>query len=189
MSITASYRRLMPDEFQKCQDDPKAAAAANLFNLEEMDEDTYEDLDADFDDEAAAESGHYLDISNSWHALHFLLTGKNEMDSTTVPPPFGNVVLGDTPTKWEATYGLVRSLTPDEVKAVAVALAETKPEDLRRRSLTQFGAEHLYGYHGLPRGSNLSAEDLEELLEVFEQVRDFFVAAAQEGDVVLLSSN
>lgn len=189
MSITASYRRLTPTAFQRCLDDPIAAAAANLFNLDEMGDDFEDQIDAEYDFDAAAERGRYLDIGKFWHGLHFLLTGNTQMGTMTVPPPLGNVVSGGAATKWEATYGMVRSLTPDEVKEVASALSQTKPEDLRRRSLTQFGAEHLYGYRGSPPDSSLDAEDVEALLEVFEEVRDFFVAAAQDGDVVLLSSD
>lgn len=189
MSITASYCRLTPGEFQKCLDDPIAAAAANLFNLDEMDDDFEDNLGDEFDFDAAAKSGRYLDIGKFWHNLHFLLTGNTETDTTTAPPPLGNVVLGGTPTKWEATYGMVRLLTPEEVSEVAAALEDTTPEDLRRRSLRQFGAEHLYGYHGSPPGSRLGDEDVEAVLEVFEEVRDFFVIAAQEGDVMLLSSD
>lgn len=187
MSINASYRRLTHEEFQKCLDDPITAASANLFNLDEMDDDFEDNLGEEFNFDAAAKSGRYLDIGKFWHGLHFLLTGNTDMDTTTVPPPLGNVVLGGTPTKWEATYGTVRSLTPAEVKEVASVLEDTTLEDLRRRSLLQFGAEHLYGYRGLPRGSRLGDEDVEALLEVFEEVRDFFVLAAQEGDVMLLS--
>lgn len=189
MSINASYYRLTPDEFQKCLDDPITAASANLFNLDEMDDDFEDDLGAEFDFDAAAKSGRYLDIGKFWHGLHFLLTGNTDMDTTTVPPPLCNVVLGGAPTKWEATYGMVRSLTPEEVREVVAVLENTTLEDLRRRSLTQYGAEHLYGYHSLPPGSRLSDGDTEALLEVFEEVRGFFIAAAQEGDVVLLSSN
>lgn len=189
MSITASYRRLTPEEFQKCLDDPITAASANLFNLDEMDDDFEDNLGDEFDFDAAAKSGRYLDIGKFWHGLHFLLTGNTEMDTGTVRPPLGNVVLGGTPTKWEATYNMVRSLTPEEVREVAFVLENMTLENLRRRSLTQYGAEHLYGYHGLPCGSSLGAGDTEALLEVFEEVRDFFIAAAQEGDVVLLSSD
>jgi len=189
MSITASYRRLTPGEFQKYLDDPITAASANLFNLDEIDDDFEDNLGDEFDFDAAARSGRSLDIGKFWHGLHFLLTGNTEMDTTTVPPPLGNVVLGGTPTKWEATYGRVRSLTPEEVNEVASALEDTTLKDLRRRSLTQFGAEHLYGYHGSPPGSRLDDEDVEAVLEVFEEVRDFFIVAAQEGDIMLLSSD
>ncbi len=189
MSITASYQRMTPAEFQKCLDDPLAAAAANLFNLDEMDDDFEDNIGEEFDFDAAAKSGRYLDIGKFWNGLHFLLTGKAEMDSTTVPPPLGNIVLGGTPTKWEATYGMVRSLTPEEVGDAANALTEMTLDDLRRRSQTQYGAEYLYSYHSLPRGSRLSNGDVEVLIEVFEEVRDFFVAAAQAGEVILLSSN
>jgi hypothetical protein len=181
MSITASYLRVSPGEFQRFLNDPKAAAAFELVDMDHME--LLDDLN-----EAAItrleESNNYLDIDRDWHALHFLLTGKAEMDGTSVPPPLGNVVLGGTDTKWEATYGMVRSLTPEEVKDVARALEEIKEDDLRRLDLGTFTAIDLYSYH-----ESWSVEDLERLVNVFAQVRDFFAVAAHEGDIVLLSSN
>ncbi|MBV9849044.1 MAG: YfbM family protein [Armatimonadetes bacterium] len=185
MSITASYRRLPPDEFEHLLSDPKAAAEFGFVDLDELELfDDEEDFDSSASDAALEENGRYLDIYQDWHALHFLLTGKAEMDKTDVPPPLGNVVLGGTETKWEATYGKVRYLTPEEVKDVAMALQAIKEEDLRHRDLTTFTAANLYTYR-----DGWSTEDLERLMDVFTEVRDFFSKAAREGDVVLLSSD
>src|SRR5437868_5943078 len=100
MSITASYRRLPPEEFEQLRADSKLADAYFGFNLEDE-----EDIFAWADSLEA--SGRYLSIDKMWHGLHFLLTGSNAMDGTDVPPPLDNVVMGGTDTDWEATYGMV----------------------------------------------------------------------------------
>ncbi len=148
--------------------------------------DTLEDADDldSADSEASLErSGRSLDIGRFWHVLHYLLTGEDKMDDTEVPPPLGNVVLGGAKTKWEATYGMVRYLTPEEVKSVASALEGIREEDLRRRDPATLDAK-LYSHHGA-----WSVETLEMVVDVFTQVRDFFSEAALGGDVVLLSSD
>jgi len=56
-------------------------------------------------------------LGKEWHALHFLLTGESELISPTrVPPPFGDVVQGGTPTRFDVTYGRVRALSPERVR-------------------------------------------------------------------------
>ena len=65
-------------------------------------------------------SDRYLSIGTDWHALHFLLTGDGELKPHPLPPPpLGNVMHGGTETQWSCS---VRSLAPDEVRAVADAL-------------------------------------------------------------------
>lgn len=178
MGIEASYRRLSPAEFQQLRDDP--AQADIYFGLDEEDD---EKICAYFDRLRA--SNRYLDIDKSWHALHFLLTGEAVMDKTQVAPPLGNVVLGGTPTEWEATYGVVRYLTPQEVKEVAEALEKISEAELRHRyDPKAFLVADIY-----PAGEAWDGTGIEELVDVFGQVRDFFLEAAREGNVVLLSSD
>ncbi len=181
MSVTASYRRLPPAEFQRLLSDPREATLFGLDNMDDLEDE--EDLDSSASEAMLKESGRHLDIGRYWHALHFLLTGRAEMDKTEATPP-GNAVLGGSETKWEATYGMVRYLAPEEVKDVAFALEATQQEDLRRRDPATFTAANLYSAHGI-----WSREDLEPLIEVFTQVRDFFSQAAREGNVVLLSKD
>src|SRR5207237_400765 len=126
----------------------------------------------------------FLDIDKEWQALHFLLTGRAEMDTTNVPPPLGNVVLRGTPTKWEATYGMVRYLTPQEVEHVALALSSLDEGELRLRlDPAAFQAANIY-----PGGEVWDTSALEGLLKTFGRVRDFFSAAAREGEAALLWS-
>jgi len=180
MGIEASYRRLPPEEFQRLLDDPARADAYFGYDIDEDDDDG---VDAYYDRLNA--SNRYLDIDKSWHGLHFLLTGEAARYETQVPPPLGNVVLGGTPSEWDATYGVVRYLTPQEVKDVAGALEQISETELRRRYTPQaFQTADIY-----PGGEVWDETVIEELLKVFNKVRDFFVAAKRDGEVVLLSSD
>lgn len=176
MGMRASYRRLTSGEFQRLLDDPGEASVyfGCDFGFTDMKR-IYAYLDRLSADER------YLDIDKNWHGLHFLLTDSGSLGATQVLGPLGNVVLGGTPTKWEASYGPVRFLTPREVKEVADALAQLNEEDLRRRYDSEaFLAADIY-----PQGWDQTS--LDYLMAAFCQVRDFFKQAAEEGNVVLLS--
>lgn len=83
----------------------------------------------------------YLDIEKTWYMIHFVLTG----EKFPLCPPFLigennedrlpsiNAVLGGTEIEIEATYGLVRYLTDDDVKKVADALAKFSYSTIRER--------------------------------------------------------
>jgi hypothetical protein len=187
MSIDASYRRVTPAEFAKLQADPKAALSFFGNNLDKLDLDNPEALLARMQEQES--SDRYLGIGGDWHALHFLLTGDGELGErgTPPPPPLGNVVQGGTETEWDCTYGKVRSLTPDEVRAVASALAKISVDELRSRfSVASFNAAKIYP-HG--RRARWTEQEAESVFEIYPQVVEFFSAAAQAGDMVLLSSD
>jgi hypothetical protein len=178
MGMRATYRRLPEEEFEKLRADPEQADA--YFGLDIAEEDD-ESIDAYYDH--LETSGRYLDIQKSWDGVHFLLTGKSAMEEESVPPPLGNVVNGGADTDWEASYGMVRYLTPQEVKEVAVALDQISVADLRQRyDPKAFQAENIY-----PGAEVWDETGIEHLLEVFRRVRSFFSEAAQAGDMVLLS--
>jgi hypothetical protein len=187
MSITASYRRVTPQEFAKLQSDPKAASSFFGTNLDELDLDNPEAMLAKMQEQER--SNRYLDIDKDWHALHFLLTGDGGLGErgTRPPLPLGNVVQGGTETEWECTYGRVRSLTPDGVRAVADALGRISVEELRSRfSVASFNAAEIYP---LGRGANWTEDEAESVFDIYPRVVEFFRLAAKEGDVVLLSSD
>ena len=178
MGIEVSYRRLSTSEFEKLVADPTLA-------------DDYFGLNPSWDDKRIETyydqlwaSDHFLTIDKTWHGLHFLLTGDNSMDTTPIPPPLGNVVLGGTPTEWEATYGMIRFLSPLEVKEVSLALEAISEDELAQRyDPNAFLVADIY-----PSGV-WDEEAREELLEAFSHVKTFFSDAAREGEVVLLSSD
>ncbi|MDB6030514.1 MAG: hypothetical protein JWM16_852 [Verrucomicrobiales bacterium] len=184
MSIEASYRRVTPDEFAHLQRDPEAAQSFFGTNLEDLE--NPESLIARLQEEES--SDRYLSVGKDWHALHFLLTGDGELKPHPLPPPpLANVVQGGTETPWPCTYGHVRVLVPEEVRAVADALRQISIGELRSRfSIESFNAAQIYP-HG--RRGRWTDEDAESVFEVYPQVVEFFQAAAREGDLILLSSD
>ena len=186
MSIEASYRRVTPQEFAKLKADPKAASSFFGTNLEDWDFDNPEALLAKLQEQES--SDRYLGIGTDWHALHFLLTGDGDLKPHPLPPPpLGNVVQGGTETEWDCTYGKVRSLAPDEVRAVAEALGKISVEELRSRfSVASFNAAQIY-----PHGKRVSwtEDEAESAFDAYPRVVEFFQLAAKDGDMVLLSSD
>jgi hypothetical protein len=184
MSIEASYRRITPEEFKRLQADPKAAESFFGTSLDDLDDP--EKLLARMQEQESTDR--YLGIGTDWHALHFLLTGDGELKPHPLPPPpLGNVVQGGTETEWSCTYGHVRSLTPDEVRAVADALGRISVDDLRSRfGVESFNTAQIYP-HG--RRARWTAEEAESLFEIYPRIVEFFEAAASGGDIVLLSSD
>jgi len=185
MSIEASYYRVTPAEFQRLQGDPKAAQSFFGLNLDDLDDP--KKLLAKLHERE--NSGRYLSIGTDWHALHFLLTGDGELGehATPPPPPLGNVVQGGAETEWPCTYGHVRSLTTDETRAVAGALAGISVDELRSRfSIASFNAAKIYP-HG--RRAAWTDDDVETVFLIYPRLVEFFQAAARDGDMMLLSSD
>jgi hypothetical protein len=195
MSIEAIYRRITPEEFARLQSDAKAAESFFCPKLEELTEELVrhaEELD-DPDRLVARrqdqeDSARFLCVGTDWHALHFLLTGDGDLKPHPLPPPpLGNVGLGGTETQWPCTYGHVRLLTADEVRAVADALSKISVEDLRARfSVASFNAAQVYPHPGRARWSD---EDAGSVFKIYPRVVKFFQSAARDGDMILLSSD
>ena len=184
MSIEASYRRVTPQEFARLQSDAKAAESFFGTSIEDLDDP--EKLLARMQEQES--SDRYLGIGTDWHALHFLLTGDGELKPHPLPPPpLGNVVQGGTETQWPCTYGHVRSLAPDEVRAVADALGKISVEQLRSRfSIASFNAAQIYP-HG--KRARWTDKDAETVFEIYPRVVEFFQSATRDGDIILLSSD
>jgi hypothetical protein len=191
MRVEAVYRRITPGEFARFQSDAKAAQSFFNPTPEEMFEQVRHMLEeADNPEKSQAgtqeqEEVRILLLGTAWHALHFLLTGDGELKPRPLPPPpLGNIVQGGTETPWPCRHGHIRSLTPDEVRAAADALAGISVEELRSRfSVASFNAAQIYPY-----GKGWTDEAAETVFETYPQVVKFFQAAARDGDVILLSS-
>ncbi|MEH2234800.1 YfbM family protein [Nostoc sp.] len=187
MGITASYKRITPQNFAEIQNNTEAAASLFKLNLD--------DLDFDFSNPQAMiaklqerrSNEHYFRLED-WHALHFLLTGESSLeDDTQTSPPLCNVVMGGKPTQFEATYGFVRYLTLEEVRDVADALSQISVEELKSRfNSTVFNAAEIYPN---PSPGGWDKEEIEPLFELYPQLVEFFQNTAKEGDIVLLSSD
>lgn len=116
-----------------------AAERLDKLKLEKPEE--FEKLKADIPLIIEEGKAKYLDIDKTWYTIHFVLTGE---DSSVCPPfligdnkedrlPSINAVLGGTEIEHEATYGLVRYLSVDEVKQVAEALSNFTYAMIRER--------------------------------------------------------
>ncbi len=180
MGIEASYRRITPAEWEGVQGLVVAEDSPSGYSTEEA----Y--LGFAHSDELMS-SDRCLSIEKEWHALHALLTGdvSNPSEIQPYPPPLGNVVMGGTETPFNATYGKVRFLMPDEVRDVADALGRITADDLKARfdpgSFTEAGV------YPNPRPCGWNLDELEPLLFLFPLLVEFFGQAAREGNIVLLS--
>ncbi len=119
-----------------------------------------------------------LDLDKAWLAIHFLLTGS----VWEVPPGAGEAVLGGDPVGEDQGYGPPRLLPADRVRAVAAALQEVTPEALRAR----FDLDALLEAEVYPHVWD--EDDIDTyVLPNFAHLREFYRAAAAQGDAVLLA--
>ncbi|MBN3896182.1 MAG: YfbM family protein [Nostoc sp. NOS(2021)] len=184
MGITASYKRITPQKFAEIQNDIEAAASFFELDLDDLDFSNPQAMIAKLQERRS--NKHYFRLED-WHALHFLLTGESNLDDTQTSPPLCNVVMGGTPTQFEAGYRFVRYLTLEEVRDVADALSQTSVEELKRRfNSTVFNAAEIYPN---PSPGGWDEEEIETLFELYPKLVRFFQNAAKEGDIVLLSSD
>ena len=195
--VEAVYKRVTPEQFARAHSDAKTAESffgpkswEELLEIarEQVGEvegaaDPVELLTRRKEQEADAP---YLFIGWDWHALHFLLTGDSELKPQPSPPgPLWNVVCGGMETPWPCSRGHVRSLTPDEVRAVADALTKISVEQLRSRfSVASFNAAGISS-HRVP--ARWTDEDAESVFAIYPRVVEFFQSAARAGDMILLS--
>ncbi|HLO50701.1 MAG TPA: DUF1877 family protein [Kamptonema sp.] len=208
MGITVSYRRISPEKFVELQGNPKLAeeffysedsSSTDLFerliqaqaqnDRELMQEISTQAREALYRDKASVYEENLdttktqLSIEKDWQAIHYLLTGEIAFDETQAEPPLSNVVLGGTPTEFEATYGYVRYLRPDEVNEVAQALNQVSIEDLRTRFDSRGNTEIYF------QGEEWDEESWMRLMRVHDYLVRFFNEAAANNEVILISSD
>jgi uncharacterized protein DUF1877 len=185
MGMEATYRAISPAGFAELLADPEKA---NSFfnplrdpneNLEQMSE----------REQQQEEAGQFFDLYKEWHTLHYLLTGESSLEEPSrAPAPLGNAVRGGTPTSIYGVYGPIeagcgpiRSLNPDEVRAVAEALHQIPVDELGRRfDAAATVLPHIYS-------QRWSEDEREWLLEVYARLIIFFNKAAEAGNMMLLS--
>ena len=181
MGIEASYRSITAAEWAQLQPFVEADAEHDEWG------EGYEAYANIADSDELRSSDRYLSIDQDWHALHVLLTGdmSSSPEAQSVPPPLGNVVIGGTETPFDAGYGKVRFLSPDEVHEVADALGKISVEALRTRfDPVAFTEAKIYP---TPRPAGWDKEALEPLLFTYRQLVGFFRDAARAGNFVLIS--
>ncbi len=123
--------------------------------------------------------GDLFDVGRAWHAVHMLLNGSPWGGSG----PAFDAVLGGTTVGDPSTYEPVRVLVPERVQAVAALLAGLSADDLRPR-FTHRAFRQAEVYPDVwDQPDVLTAF----VLPAYEQLRDFYAAAAAAGDAVLVT--
>jgi len=119
-----------------------------------------------------------LAIEKSWQAIHFVLNGDPWKGSGAV----FNAVLGGSEVGEEMGYGRPRYVNPFQVVQTSTALDRMTDDEFKKKAqAANFAGKGIYVY-----GDRLSADDLEELLYYFRQIRAFFRSAADKGQGILL---
>jgi hypothetical protein len=200
MGIEVSYQRISPEKFADIQNNPELAK--EFFNLGESSilslwdmiqgnllQNNKKRLEQLHQNEASIYEGSYditktrLSLEKEWQAINYLLTGEISSDEKSQAEPLlSQVVMGGTPTKFEATYGFVRYFAPNEVKEIFLALDLVSREDIRARF-------DLRGNRKIYAQDEWDEEEWEMLLSAINAIVCFFNIAATNDEVILISSN
>jgi hypothetical protein len=209
MSITVSYRRISPEKFAEIQANLELAEEffygeafdpaelMDSMNQARLQNDTelmqqlalqaqgalYQDRISIYEASSESPSKTQLSIENEWQAIHYLLTGEIEFDESQADPPLSKLVLGGTPTQFEATYGYVRYLSPDEVRELVQALRQVSRDELRARFDAR-GDREIYS-----QDEEWDEESWEFLLGVLETTTRFLEEASANEQMILISSD
>ncbi len=122
-----------------------------------------------------------IDIDKSWAAIHFLLTGTAWGGDEPECLP----VLGGTPIGEEMDFGPARFLSPEQVQEVDGILSSVPTAELKKRFIpSQLEAAEIY-----PAGiwEEEGEEGFEYIAHWYEQLREFYRLAAEQGNAVLLA--
>ncbi|BAY40395.1 hypothetical protein NIES2111_47780 [Nostoc sp. NIES-2111] len=169
MGIGLSYRRVTLEEFEKLHND---ATYASLYFGDALETD--EEIYAYY--EELENSDRYLDLDKYWQPLHFIFTGEFPYDGQTNNITWlHKMFMEGTVTNWEATYGMVRYFTADEVQVIAQMLNNISNDDLQQALNKLFSSNESRAYME-PHYINL-----------YTQVINFFSKAAHEGEIILVS--
>ncbi|HBP22375.1 MAG TPA: hypothetical protein DEA08_31915 [Planctomycetes bacterium] len=125
--------------------------------------------------EPSGPSSPVLDLDKNWNGLHYLITGSVRGG----PQPQSSAILGGG--TWVGEDDAVKLLTPNEVREVAGALLVLTSGDLLRNWPPGFFARIRLYFHG-----PYDEEARDELLALFAELRDYYAAAAEAGQGMLL---
>jgi hypothetical protein len=120
-----------------------------------------------------------FDLDKSWHGIHFLLAGQDWATTEGA----GEAVLGGDPIGEEVGYGQARLVTPERVRTVADALRTVDEETLR----TRYDADAFTEAEIYPEIWDESDVLDTYLIPYFLELKAFYLAAADEGEAVLLA--
>jgi hypothetical protein len=163
MSMIGCFKRISARDFGRIQADPDLAAV--LLTPEEEPEgfDPFTDFDVD----------------KAWHGIHFLLTGS----AWEGHPPLNFLVAGGEETGVDTGYGPPRGFSVAEVKEIAKALSSVTVEALRSRyNPQQMQQMEIYPDIWKREGE----EGLSYLLGYFEDMKNFVIGGAEQGEALVV---
>jgi hypothetical protein len=135
-----------------------------------------------YPDDGDSEPDNHIDLDKAWHAIHFTLNGKAwEGDE-----PLFLTILGGTEIGEDAGYGPARYLSADQVKAVSSALSDLPREAfVARFNPSAMTAAEIYP--GIWEDED--DDGLDYVASYYTDLRNFYLAASQRGDAVLIYLN
>jgi len=162
MGMVGSFAALSPADYERLRGNPDGVQ------------------DYLFSEEGEVDPPFYFDVDKTWHAIHFMLAGSPDgVDA----PPEAMAVLGGEEVGDEIGYGPARLLSPSQVAMVAKGLEPLTPEVFGRRYRPkEMDAADIYPQIWERDG----AEGLEYILAYYQQLRTFYLDAAQRGDGAIL---
>lgn len=127
----------------------------------------------------AAKDSPRLSLDKEWHGVHYLLCGKLEPDESPLSKPvLGGTPLGDDDEGFSG-YGPARFFSAGEVAELSAALSAPAVESEARAHFDAGKMNALQVYPGFRSG------DLDPLMNVLRQLRDFYADAAQKGNGIV----
>lgn len=163
MSMIANYRRVKDSEL--------ARVCANPESIGEF---LYADANHD--------ESRTLDIDKSWHAIHFLLNDSPwDGEYPLVCVVLGGESIGDQ----DVGYGPARFLTSPQVKDVANAIGQIDAWEL----LDKFDSEQLNDAEIYPHGWRDAPKERDYIRQYYLSLAEFFRAAADADDAMILYLN
>jgi hypothetical protein len=120
-----------------------------------------------------------LSLDKAWHGLHYVLSGKVELDPSDAP--VCQAVLGGTEIGYDFSgYGPARCFEVDQVVGLADALGEPSAE---QEAVARFDPQRMTELQIYPFG--WSEDSREWVMSAFADLRSFYAGAAAEGWVVV----
>ena len=119
-----------------------------------------------------------LNIGTSWHAIHYLITGKTSSPS----PGAGEIIFGGAEIGNDLGFGPAHLFMPEEVKTIADALQNFPLRTFTSRyDVKQMQASKIYPENWLKEGDMGRAK----LLDYFQQILSFYNNAAKNGQAIV----
>ncbi len=119
-----------------------------------------------------------LHIGTSWHAIHYLITGK----TSSPVPGAGEVIFGGTEIGNDLGFGPAHLFTAEEVKTISEALQAFPLKTFTSRyDVKQMQASKIYPENWLKEGDVGRAK----LLDYYQQILNFYANAAKNNQAIV----